>query len=152
MALRAPASVRAPEAEPCRGGGREGLVLAPLSLGLLSGLLPTPSAIHSCEDYGAVVINRAVGTRSVSGASASLLPALAARTPPCQPHLDPFNRPGRAWVTLDLPTLPASLRLAYRLPYPPEPGKDTGIEAREGCWHSSSGAGTEGAGGHEELF
>ena len=42
-------------------------------------------------------------------------------------------------MTLDLPTLPASLRLAYRLPYPQEPGKDTGIEAREGCWHSSSG-------------
>lgn len=42
MALRAPAGVRALEAEPCGGGGREELVLAPLSLGLLSGLLPTP--------------------------------------------------------------------------------------------------------------
>lgn len=151
MALRAPASVRAPEAEPCHGGGREELVLAPSSLGLLSGLLPTLSAIHS-RGLRAVVITRAVGTHSLSGASASPLPALAARTPPCQPHLGPFNRPGRAWVTLDLPTLPASLGLAYRLPHPQEPGKDTGIEAREGRWHSSPAAGTEGAGGHEELF
>lgn len=91
MTLHSPASVRAPEAEPCRGGGREELVLALLSLGLLSGLLPIPSAIHSCEVYGAVVINKAVGTRSLSGASASPLPALTARTHTCQPHLGPFN-------------------------------------------------------------
>lgn len=134
MTLHAPA----PEAEPCRGGGREELVPAPLSLGLLSGLLPIPSAIHSCEVYGAVVINRAMGTCSLSGASASLLPALTAWTRACQPHLGPFKRPGRAWVTLDLPTVPASLRLAYCLPHPcalrphpQEPGKDAGTAPQE---------------------